>query len=375
MISKKPINVEIKKINRSNIYRHFLTHEALTKQNLVADLQLCLPTVTKNVDDLEADGLIGKSGSQGHTGGRRAVTYSLIKDARVALGVDVTQNHMTVVALDLTGSIIASQRHRMKFQVSDAYYQYMAERLEELIESAGIDRSRILGVGIGLPALVDQDREHIFFSKILDLSSTTRENFARHIPYRIELFNDAKAAAFTETWRNPDVKNVFYLMLSNNIGGSIVIGGSAYSGDNQRSSEVGHITLVPGGRRCYCGQCGCVDSYLAATNLSNLTGDNLQTFFDGLEEGDKKLLEAWDTYLGYLASTVNIVHVLLDCNIILGGYVGEYLAPYINDLRRRAAKLHTFTNDADYLKLCSYKKEAIAAGAALNFIASFTGSV
>ena len=75
MAGKKTLNVEIKRINRSSIYHHFFQNRALTKQNLVSDLQLCLPTVTKNIDDLVADGLIKKSGSQGHTGGRRAITY------------------------------------------------------------------------------------------------------------------------------------------------------------------------------------------------------------------------------------------------------------------------------------------------------------
>ena len=102
MSGKKPINVEIKRINRSSIYRHFFQNTALTKQNLVSDLQLCLPTVTKNIDALVADGLIEKSGSQEHTGGRRATTYSIVRDARIALGIDVTNNHVTVVATDLT---------------------------------------------------------------------------------------------------------------------------------------------------------------------------------------------------------------------------------------------------------------------------------
>lgn len=375
MTVKKPVDLEIKRINRSNIYHQFFQNEALTKQNLVSSLQLCLPTVTKNIDDLTADGLIKKSGSVGHTGGRRAATYSLVKDAKVALGIDVTNNHVTIVAIDLTGNIIASTRHRMKFESTDSYYQYVGNTLNSLVQTSNLNKSQILGVGIGLPALVDADRRNVFFSKIINLSGTTLEDFAKYIPYDIQLFNDANAAAFTETWLNRDIQNAFYLMLSNNIGGSMVINGSVYSGTTQRSGEVGHITLVPGGTRCYCGQYGCVDSYLAATNLSNLTGGNLQTFFDSLKAGNVKLQETWNTYLDYLASTVNIVHVLLDCDIILGGYVGEYLDPYLNDLKSRAARLNTFANDADYLRTGSYKKESIAAGAALNFIASFVQSI
>lgn len=375
MNAKKPVNIEIKQINRSSIYRHFLSHDSLTKQNLVSDLQLCLPTITKNIDDLMTDGLIEISGSQGHTGGRRAATYSLVKNARIALGIDLTMNHVTVVAVDLAGTIIASVRNRMKFEPADSYYRYLADTLNSLVESSHIQKEQILGVGIGLPALVDADRKSIFFSKIINLSHTTLDDFAKYIPYRIQLFNDANAAAYTETWTNSNAQNVFYLMLSNNIGGSMIINGNVYSGDCQRSGEVGHIPLVPGGKQCYCGQYGCVDVYLAATNLSNLMDGNLQKFFDELQSGDEELEQKWGEYLNHLASTVNIVHVLLDCDIILGGYIGEYLEPYMGELRRRAAKLNIFSDNADYLKICAYKKESIAAGAALNFISSFIESI
>lgn len=373
--TKKPINVEIKKINRSNIYHHFLENQFLTKQQLVNDLQLCLPTVTKNIDDLAADSLIEKSGSLGHTGGRRAITYSLIRDARVALGIDITQNHVTIVALDLTGSIISSNRSRRHFEPTDDYYSYVGSTLDTFIHDAGFQPDQILGVGIGLPALVDADKKSIFFSKIINLSTTTIEDFARYIPYPIELYNDANAAVFTETWTNHNMKNAFYLMLSNNIGGSMIINGTIYSGDAQRSGEIGHVPLVHDGKKCYCGQSGCVDAYLAATNLSNMTDGNLQAFFRDLENGDPAIARAWDTYLDYLATTVNILRMLLDCNVILGGYVGEYLEPYMEELKKRAARLNTFSDDAEYLKICSYKKESIAAGAALYFVDAFTKSL
>lgn len=135
-------------------------------------------------------------------------------------------------------------------------------------------------------------------------------------------------------------------MLSNNIGGSMIINSAVYSGDSQRSGEVGHITLVPGGKRCYCGQSGCVDAYLAATNLSNLTDGNLSAFFKGLKAGEGAFKKAWVVYLDYL-----------------------------DNVKERAARLNTFSNDADYLKTCSCKKESIAAGAALNFIEAFIESI
>ena len=52
MSNKRPLNVEIKKINKTNIYQRFLSGGMLTRQELAADLQLCIPTVAKNIDEL-----------------------------------------------------------------------------------------------------------------------------------------------------------------------------------------------------------------------------------------------------------------------------------------------------------------------------------
>ena len=375
MPDKKPLNIQIRKINKTSIYRQFLPGDVLTKQELAGRLQLCIPTVVKNIDTLKEEGLIRQSGFKGNTGGRNAVAYALVPDARVALGVELTNDHVTIAALDLLGNIIASDRYQAAFCDTQAYYRALGEAVEGLVRRAGLKEGQILGAGIGLPVLVDGDRKSIVFNKIIDLKGDVHEKLSRHIPCQISLFNDANAAAYTEIWKNPELKNAFYLMLSDNIGGCFVLNRTVYTGATQKSGEVGHMTLVPGGKRCYCGQAGCVETYLAAGNLSALTDGDLQRFFGELEQGDRRLAEAWDSYLHYLALTVNTVHALLDCDIVLGGYVGGYLERYMADLRSRVEKLDSFGNRADYLRSCSCKKEAIASGAALDLIAAFNGSV
>ena len=87
------------------------------------------------------------------------------------------------------------------------------------------------------------------------------------------------------------------------------------------------------------------------------------------------MLDNWDRYLDYMASAVNNVRALMDCDVILGGYVGAYLEPYLDEIKRRALKISTFDSDAGYIKLCSYKNESIAAGAALYFISQFIKTI
>jgi predicted NBD/HSP70 family sugar kinase len=114
-----------------------------------------------------------------------------------------------------------------------------------------------------------------------------------------------------------------------------------------------------------------VDAYCSARVLSGHTGGNLAHFFERLQGGDKTLEAAWVQYLSYLAWTINNLITAFDCTVILGGYLGEYLEPYIDELRGRVADLTTFPGSEVFISPCVYKKEAAAVGAALMFIRPF----
>lgn len=375
MPDKMPLNIELKLINRSKIYHQFLCHAELTKQDLFDLLHISLPTIAKNVDNLVEEGLVRIVGAQGNTGGRKAVLYSVVNDARVAFGVDITKYHFSLVAVDVCGNIIAYNRQHERFESTDRYYKLISEELASIVRRIGASSEQILGVGIGIPALVEENHKTIFYSKIMDISPDLYDGLKKYIPYEIKLFNDAKAAIYSETWTIKNVDNLFYLLLGNNVGGSMIINGTKYYGNSFRHGEIGHVRLVPDGKLCYCGQRGCVDPYLAATTLSMYTDGDLELFFEKLRTGDPELIMVWNNYMNDLAAAVNTIHTLVDCHVIIGGYIGEYIAPYIEDLKNRVGKLYSFTDEVDYISAGSYKKESIAAGAALTFIEQFVESI
>ncbi|MDR1575088.1 MAG: ROK family protein, partial [Treponema sp.] len=199
--------------------------------------------------------------------------------------------------------------------------------------------------------------------------------FSRYVPYPSALLNDASAAGLAEFWIRGEPGNAFYISLSNNVGGAVMINNQILGGAHFHSGEIGHLTLRPGGKTCYCGQKGCADPYLAATVLSAPCGGNLEEFFRQLEGGSKNARKIWDAYLDNLALAVNNLQALFDCKIIMGGYVAEYLEKYMDEVKKRAAKLNTFEKDADYLEISRYKTNSIAAGAALYFISRFIDSI
>lgn len=374
-MDQKIINNEIRQKNRTGIFSLFRHHAQLSRQDIVSALDLSLPTVTHNLEELKREGLIAQTGSIGNTGGRRARAYSLVADARTAIGLDITRHHVTAVAVDLQGTIIASRRRRLDFERTEKYYKELGAMVQQIVAAAELEEARILGVGIGVPGLVTADHQTVFYGGVLGFTGATCAEFSKYIPYPTALHHDTDAACFAEMWVSPGTQDAFYIMLSASVGGTVYIGGNHYSGSKLRAGEVGHMEVVPGGRKCYCGRQGCVDPYCASPALTAVTDGDLKLFFQRLKAGDEAVKAVWKEYLSHLAVAVANLRMLFDCDIIIGGYVGSYMDEHIDELRELVLQRSTFDDNADYVRPCRCKTEAIAAGAALNYISVFLNSI
>ena len=367
---------DIKKINHTKIFRLiYASPEGISKQEIMKQLGLSLPTVTQKLQELQEEGLVQDSGSVGSSVGRRARVFSVVREAKLAAGLDINENYFTAVLVDLYGNVICSEKHAVSFSRTDAYYKEMGQAVLRLIQAAGVSHEKILGVGLGVPGLVTKDRRKIFCGKILDFEGAASTEFSKYIPFPCLFYNDAKAAGFAELWNRDDITRAFYVLLSNHVGGAMIYNHEVDLGENTHAGEIGHMTLIPAGKQCYCGRLGCVDPYCSASVLSAAAGGSLEEFFRLLRQGNAGIQEVWDEYVQFLALAVNNAGVLLDCPIILGGYLGAYIEEYIGQIRERAQKRNPFSSREDTIIACRYKVEAIAAGAALPFIDEFLNTI
>ena len=369
---------EIKKQNRNNIYSIIHREGNLSKQQIVNRLRLSLPTVTMNINELLYEKLIEESGPSISAVGRKAITYTINRKAKIAFGIDITKNHITVLSLNLAGETLSRNRVTRKFSLNDSYYQYVGKLLKAQVEDNGFTDDQILGVGIGIPGLTTSEGREIFYGMTMTyFSGLSVENFEKYIPYNCSFIKDANAACLAETWLNPEMDDVFYISLSNYVGGSVRLYGEPYGGNGPRSGEIGHIRIIPNGKKCYCGQKGCVDPYCSALRLLENMGENedLNVFFQKLEQKDPECENRFCSYLNYLALAVNNTRMLFDCNIILGGYVGAFMDVHLDKLKKLLTNLTPFEDNADYVQVCKWKNDAIAAGAAILFIDDFIKSI
>lgn len=364
---------EIKIKNRQLIYQYIRSKHHVSKQDIVIALQLSLPTVTQNLDYLKKQGLVDTSHKITNTGGRNATAFSYVKDAKVAIGMYLTANHVSAVAINMSGEIINIVRERVKFNLdSDEYLKKLGEMIETVKEKAKIG-DNLLGVGIALPGIISSEGDQVVYGLTLNFTGKKLQEIAKYIPYKCRLFHDSNVTGCMEAWVNKELKNGFYISINNSIGGSLIVNGAVYEGNTKKGGEIGHMTIVPtGGERCYCGKSGCFDTVCSTQVLTKHSDGNLEEFFYLLKSGNDKIQKVWEQYLDYLAMAIHNVRMLIDGTIIIGGYLGEYIGDYIEELYTRVDQRNPFGDKAkDYLIECKYKKEAVASGAGIYFIEEF----
>lgn len=364
---------ERRRLTRNNIYRYLYNAPVgRSKQEISDDLNISLPTVHQNLTELLRAELVRPDGMSASTGGRRALRLTVAENARFALGVSVSGDHFRILAANLRLQEIAYRKstHPRTNDLSELG-RYMAGEIESFLTDFGLNRDKMLGVGIALPAILNAESTRILAAPTMHLQDVDLQPLTDAIPYPTIFSNDATSGGYAEWFARQEKVSMAYLSLEGGVGGAVLMNGAPYTGQNGRSAEFGHICVQPGGIRCQCGKQGCLEAYCSSARISTDLGITVERFFDGLAAGTPAYITLWNDYLQHLAQGLCIIRMTLDCNIVLGGYLAQYLPPYLPELRRLTAERDPFDEDAEYVHLCHYPKHAASLGVALNFINLF----
>lgn len=350
-------------LTKAKLINYILNHQITSKAELAKELNLSMPTVLTNVNELISKGIISELGEYESTGGRKAKSIGINKSYARAMGIIITANHLEMVILNLGSEIEKTKRIRLKFSSDFSYSTEVAEQVKIFLNESTHDR--LLGIGIAIPGIINQDELIVTKSHALQIENYSLHFLEQALDLPVYFENDANAAMLAE---NPQkYQNALYLSLNHTLGGAFCIDGQLFRGQNQKAGEFGHMILVPGGQKCYCGKVGCADAYCAASVLTNNNQLSLDTFMEQVKVGDKLANAKWETYLEHLAILISNLRMAYDIDIILGGDVGGVLADYMIPLSQKVMAYNGFEHDISYLKRCSYDKKASAVGVAKHF--------
>jgi glucokinase len=286
---------------------------------------------------------------------------------RYIVGIDVGGTNIVVGTVAEDGSEVVGlvSEPTLAEQGADAVVGRIAKLARASMAQA--PRREIAGVGIGSPGPLDTKTGVVLLTPNLGwINMPLRDRIADALALPATLDNDANCAIFGEWWRGAarGADHVVGLTIGTGIGGGIVLNGQIYHGVSDIAGEIGHMTIDANGRRCKCGNYGCLEAYAsgpaiaaravegiesgAETTLAQYVAGDLsritaQVVYEAAHDGDAYALEmVRDTAKLLGAGVANIINIFNpEVVVICGGVTlaGERLfGPLRSEVQRRAFK-------------------------------------
>ncbi len=271
---------------------------------------------------------------------------------RSVIGVDLGGTNLRTALLSAEGEVL--DRSKVSTNADEGWRKVVDRLIRNIgrqCESAARLGHTVTAVGVGAPGVIQADTGVVVKSpnfpdwNNLPLRQLLEE--ALSLPVVIE--NDANAAALGEQWRGAgrNITSMILLTLGTGVGGGIVLDGRIWHGADGMAGEIGHMTLVPEGRQCSCGNRGCLEMYASARGIVLSYQEALQTagkvfpadvtaamVYEAAASGDGfavGVMRDMGAMLGIaLASLINIFNPE---RIVLGGGVKDAWPLFIDAVR------------------------------------------
>lgn len=364
MEGKMPAAV-MRQTNRRQVYQYIYKNAGpITAAEASGALSMEPAAVSESLDVLVKEGLV--------IAGPEDSAYELDAQALYAVGISIERGGVYIAVLDMRLRELASRELTVPFSHTDAYYRGLVQEMEALLNGSGLDRNRMLGVGITVPGIIDRGKDKLVMAPTLNIWDIPLEEIYRQFSrYPVYVENDANASGYLERWLDGGQRNMIYLSLKRGVGGAILLSDRQYTGDNGRGGEFGHLRIVPNGRLCHCGRKGCLEAYCSVDRLSVDLGVTLAEFFARLEAGDETFTAVWEEYRDHLTDALAMIRMSFDCDIMVGGELTAYLEPHLPELYWELGEKALFEADRMFLQLERYGPHSDCAGTALRFIDDF----
>jgi len=226
------------------------------------------------------------------------VTHRMTDDS-LAIGIDLGGTTFAVGLFDRRGQKVTSASHPTPQDTkATGVFQAIVEAIEELLREQDLDSEVLAGVGIGIPGRVDPPSGVIKNCPNLPVVNEVNavDLLGEALGKPVCIANDAFCATLAELryGAGREVANLLLLTLGTGIGGGIALNNRVVRGPRQLMGEIGHMTIVPQGRRCGCGNFGCLEAVAAKEGIIELALRRLQagrsSLLEELSAGDDQAI-------------------------------------------------------------------------------------
>jgi predicted NBD/HSP70 family sugar kinase len=327
---------------RQQIFERVRAAGTIARVQVAKELSVSPASVTTGVSELIEAGLLEeilapRDGDAGR--GRPAVALGVRANAYRVAGMKLSDREHTAVIVDFAGNLIATEAAPRDpgamtlSQLLDA----MAGLLDKVCAKAGLARSDVSALGLGLPGFVDSRSGQVMWSSVMaERGVNLAEVATAHLDLPVHVDNDANLVTLAELWfgAGRGLSDFAVVTIEHGVGMGVVINHRIYRGAQGLGMELGHTKVQLDGALCRCGQRGCLEAYVAdyalareATTALNWTAKDgqsinvlLESLYDHAKAGNTAARSIFRRAGRYLAVGLsNVVNIFDPSLIILSG--------------------------------------------------------
>ncbi|MFE0674226.1 ROK family protein [Streptomyces sp. NPDC058867] len=384
---------DLRRENRSAVLQRLYFDGPLSRFELGPATGLSSGSVSNVVADLLADGVLEEAGNVESDGGRPRTLLRVAPGSGHMIGVDVGETRVRVELFDLALTELARSERPLEAEgyAAEAVVGHIRDAVAEVLDTAGTAPERLLGVGIGVPGIVEhsEDRGAVVHGQTVGWDGVAVERLLREcralppsVPYFVD--NGARTLGQAEMWfgAGRGARSAIVVLIGSGVGACVV----TPEAEDGRAVEGGHLTVRVGGRRCRCGALGCLEAYAGAEALLDRwreaggrpprSADQESALVALVAAADRDpvargLLEETAEYIG--AGLSDLINLFQPERILIGGWAGLRLGPVLlPDIRRHAAAYALrYPAERVSVDLGGLGPDAVTVGAAILPLADF----
>jgi len=382
---ERATNRTLRRRNRSVLLSKVFLDGPLARLDLATSTGLSQAAVSNVVGDLIEEGLLTEAGTVESDGGRPRTMLQVAPRFALVVGVDVGETRVRVELFDLSMTPLATVDYPIDRGRPDpeTVVRHILAGLKHVIDAAGVSTSDVLGVGIGVPGVVEQGRQAVVHAQTLGWEGVAFERMLREgVDLPLHLDNGAKTHGQAEMWfgAGRGARHAVFALIGSGAGAAVVAGGITYRGASSSAGEWGHTTLMYGGRPCRCGARGCLEAYVGAGAIVEryrearrgraVPGADEESQINTLiadaasSATARRVLDETANFLG--AGVANLINLFNPERIVLGGWAGVALGAHLLPAIREAAAAQALRQPYQQatIELCRLGVDAVALGAA-----------
>jgi len=321
--------------NSQLVLRTIYDSNVISRAELARLTRLTRTTISDVVTQLIERGLVEEIGHGRSSGGRTPILLRVIDNSRQLIGINLRDGELSGATINLRGEIQQRAGRVLRHRDAESVLARTYDLIDELV---GLATRPLLGIGISTPGLMDSSAEVVrravnFGWQDLHLKALLQARYQLPV-YMGNLAHMAALAEYT-SGGSQKRKNLVVIHISHGIGAGIILDGELFHGDAYGAGEIGHAVVVEGGRRCNCGNYGCLetvaDSRAIIRRVHELAGmgelamSDFEQVIRAFHAGDPtvaQVVEEVGRYLGIAAA--QLVSILNIERIVITGPVARF---------------------------------------------------